>query len=82
VNISTTGYQFGNHLIRIVNSVLILFTTNYKLVGPDVENAMKGMSYGWVDTGDGYVSVSGVCPTTSELDDTLKAISAITLVLN
>lgn len=55
--------------------------TKYELIGPDSENSMKGMSYGWVDLGDGYLSVSGVCPTGAELDDTFTAISAIKLML-
>jgi len=55
--------------------------TKYELIGPDSENAMKGMSYGWADLGDGYLSVSGVCPTGSELDDTFTAVSAMKLML-
>lgn len=53
--------------------------TKYELSGPDAENAMKGMSYGWIDLDDGYISVSGVCPTGSEFDDTLVMISAMSL---
>lgn len=54
--------------------------TKYEVIGPGSENSMKGLSYGWVDLGDGYISVSGVCPTASELDDTLAAIGATSLV--
>lgn len=54
--------------------------TKYELVGVDSENAMKGMSYGWIDMGDSYVSVSGVCPSGSELDDTLAAVNAVSLI--
>ncbi len=53
--------------------------TKYELTGPDAENAMKGMSYGWVNTGSGHISVSGVCPTAGELDDTVQVIGAMSL---
>ena len=53
---------------------------NYELVGPDAENAMKGMSYGWIEAGDGYVGVNSVCPTASELDETSAVIGALSLV--
>ncbi|MDB5162571.1 MAG: hypothetical protein JWN28_178 [Candidatus Saccharibacteria bacterium] len=54
--------------------------TSYELIGPDAKNAMKGMSYGWVEVDNGYVSVSGVCPTSGELDDTYSTIEAMSLV--
>jgi len=53
--------------------------TKYELIGPDAEHSMKGMSYGWIDAGDGYITVSGVCPTGSELDDTFSAMGAVSL---
>ena len=53
--------------------------TNYELIGPDAENVMKGMSYGWVDLSDGYVTVSGVCPSAGELDNALAVMSAVSL---
>ncbi len=54
--------------------------TEYELSGPGTENSMKGMSYGWVELGKGYIQVSGVCPTATELDDTLQISEAISLV--
>ncbi len=54
--------------------------TKYELSGPGTENSMKGMSYGWVELGKGYIQVSGVCPTATELDDTLQISEAISLV--
>ncbi len=53
--------------------------TKYEFIGPDSENAMKGMSYGWVGLDKGHISVSGVCPTGAELDETLPMISAVSL---
>lgn len=54
--------------------------TNYGLIGTGAENAMTGMGYGWVEAGDGYVSVSTVCPTADELKDTVPLVGAMSLV--
>ncbi len=53
--------------------------TKYELSGPGTENSMKGMSYGWVELNDGYIQVSGVCPTETELDDTAHISEAVSL---
>lgn len=79
----------GTSMKKIGESVLSInalgttksFTlTNYELIGEDAESAMKGMSYGWVELGDKHISVSGVCPTGSELDETFSVIGAVSLV--
>lgn len=74
--------KIGNETLSInaVGETKSFTLAQYELIGPDAENSMKGMSYGWVDLGDGYMSVSGVCPTAAELGDTVDAISAISLV--
>jgi len=81
VSASTSMKKIGEKVVSInafgVNNNFTL--TNYELIGPDSENAMKGMSYGWVDLSEGYVAVSGVCPNASELDGAVVAMSAISL---
>lgn len=54
--------------------------TKYELSGPGTDNSMKGMSYGWIELGKGYIQVNGVCPTAAELEDTLQISEAISLV--
>ena len=80
---STSMKKVGESTVSVdaLGTVRTFTLANYELVGPDAENAMKGMSYGWVDTGDGYISVSGVCPSSDELKDTLEAVDAISLML-
>ncbi len=82
VSASTTMKGIGEDTTSIIllGETKNLTLMNYELIGPDAENAMKGMSYGWVDLKDGYVSVSGVCPTSDELGDTMSVITAISLV--
>jgi len=70
----------GASMITILGETKPVTMVNYELVGPDAENSMKGMGYGWVSLDDGYVSVNSVCPTASELGDTQSAIKAISLV--
>ena len=78
---STSMKKIGEDTVsvNVLGAEKSVALTKYELVGPDAENAMKGMSYGWADTGNGYLSVSGVCPTAVELDDTLSAASAVSL---
>jgi len=80
---STSMKKIGEDslLINALGKDSSFVLTKYELIGPDSENSMKGMSYGWLGLGDGYLSVSGVCPTGVELDDTFTAISAIKLML-
>lgn len=82
VSVSTSMKKIGeeNAAIETFGVTKNFTLTKYELIGADAENAMKGMSYGWVDLDDGYISVSGVCPTGVELDSTLSASSAISLV--
>ena len=70
----------GASTITILGETKPVAMVNYELVGPDAENSMKGMGYGWVGLDDGYVSVNSVCPTAGELGDTQAAMNAISLV--
>lgn len=54
--------------------------TKYELSGTGTENSMKGMSYGWIELNDGYIQVSGVCPTAAELQEAAQISEAISLV--
>lgn len=76
-----SGKSLGesNASVNIFGETKNFTLTNYELVGPDSENAMQGMSYGWIDLGDQHVSVNGVCPTGAELDDMIPAIQALSL---
>lgn len=66
--------------MSILGSAKGVTLRNYELIGPDAENAMKGMSYGWIDLDDGYISINGVCPTANELNNTASIFNGITLV--
>lgn len=52
----------------------------YALSGPDRKNSMNGTSYGFVDLNDGYIQISGVCPTGDDLSDAMSVMSAVSLV--
>ena len=58
----------------------ILTLVNYATSGPGAENSMKGTSYGFLTLSDGYVRISGVCPSGEELNEATKAVSAVSLV--
>ncbi len=53
---------------------------NYETSGTGSENSMKGTSYGFIPLNDGYIEISGVCPTGDELSDTISVMSAVSLV--
>ena len=57
-----------------------IIMNNYELSGAGSENSMKGMSYGWIEGVDGYIEVSGVCPTANELGQVADVTPAISLV--
>lgn len=53
--------------------------TKYELSGPGAGSSLKGMGYGWLELNDGYIQVSAVCPTATELDETVQVSEAVSL---
>lgn len=78
---STSMKRIGSQELQfsVLGAPKSLTMTNYELIGKEAKDSMKGMSYGWLATDDGHISVSGVCPTAAELKSTAAAINALSL---
>lgn len=78
---STTMQKVGevSTIITVLGSSQSVTMANYELIGPESQDSMRGMGYGWVNAGKGYISISSVCPTAGELEAATSPIPAVKL---
>lgn len=74
-----TGVGETQVTMAVFGKEATLTLNNYEISGPGSENSMKGTSFGWIEAGEGYVQVNGVCPTASELSLVADVVPAIAL---
>jgi len=52
----------------------------YAISGPGSKQMQRGMSFGYIDLSDGYISINGICPEGNQMSSTILGMKSISLV--